>query len=77
MRNAITCLLLLCGVLAVRFTPRVATGFRNNFGPTPGEPPEGAPAEWTFTRLAYGGGGFQGSSWYVELSGAEYHFAGA
>lgn len=52
-------------------------GFRNrSFGPTPGEPPPGTPAEWTFARLAYDGGG-DGAMWDVDYPGAEYHFSRA
>jgi hypothetical protein len=49
-------------------------GFRRSFGPTPGQTPNGAPAEWTFARLAYDGAE---SSWYVDYPGAEYHFSRA
>jgi hypothetical protein len=51
-------------------------GFQSRFGPTPGEPPQGEPAEWTFARLAYDGQQGQ-SSWYVDYPGAEYHFSRA
>ena len=51
-------------------------GFRRNFGPTPGQPPVGQPAEWTFARLAYDGQQGQ-EQWYVDYPGAEYHFSRA
>ena len=53
-------------------------GFRrNNFGPTPGTPPEGPAAEWTFARLAYDGLEGNGPLWDVDYPGAEYHFSRA
>jgi hypothetical protein len=76
-RRRLLVLVLLCSVLAGSLYAQGRYRFRGNFGPTPGQPPVGAPAEWTFTRLAYGGGGFRGSSWTVDYPVAEYHFSGA
>src|SRR5688572_1962774 len=70
-------LLLMCSVLANSLYAQGRYRFRGNFGPTPGVPPEGEPAEWTFARLAYDGGGRRGSSWTVDYPIAEYHFSGA
>lgn len=53
-------------------------GFRRgNVAPTLGQPPAGAPAEWTFARLAYDGTGMRGSNWNVDFPRAEYHFSRA
>ncbi len=70
-------MLLLCSAVASSLYAQSRNRFRGDFGPTPGKPPVGAPAEWTFARLAYDGGGRRGSSWTVDYPVAEYHFSGA
>jgi hypothetical protein len=52
-------------------------GFRRNFGPTPGQPPAGEAAEWTFARLAYDGAQGERPLWDVDFPGAEEHFSEA
>lgn len=69
-------LILLCVLVSLAGSLYAQFGFRRNFGPTPGEPPAGRPAEWTFARLAYDGSS-NGAQWYVDYPGAEYHFSGA
>lgn len=77
MKNArlMVALIVLCTLAGSLFAQR---GFRRAMvGPTPGQAPQGAPAEWTFARLAYDSPGMRGSSWYVDYPGAEYHFSRA
>ena len=48
------------------------------FAPTPDQPLDGEPKEWTFTRLAYDGTGCRGrGGWATDYPGAEYHFSQA
>jgi hypothetical protein len=70
-------ILMLCVLVSLTGTLYAQFGYRRNYGPTPGEPPRGELAEWTFARLAYDGQGFNGSAWDVDYPGAEYHFSGA
>lgn len=50
--------------------------FRSNAS-APGLPLVGEPKEWTFARLAYGGGFGGRSGWRVDYPGAEIHFSEA
>jgi hypothetical protein len=52
-------------------------GYRRNFGPTPGQPPPGEQAEWTFARLAYDSAQGERPMWDVDYPGAEEHFSEA
>jgi hypothetical protein len=71
----VVALLVLCTLAGSLYAQR---GFRrSSIGPTPGQPPAGEPAEWTFARLAYNGSGLNASNWYVDYPGAEYHFSNA
>ena len=71
----IVAVLLLSTLTTVVFAQR---GFRRGFAPTPDQPLRGEPKEWTFARLAYGGGGFRGrGGWGTDYPGAEYHFSQA
>ena len=71
----IVAVLLLSTLTSVVFAQR---GFRRGFAPTPDQPLRGEPKEWTFARLAYGGGGFRGrGGWGTDYPGAEYHFSQA
>jgi hypothetical protein len=65
---ALALCLLVSGALAQR-------GFRSS-APDPDQPLAGEPREWTFARLAYGGG-YGGSRWATDYPRAEYHFSEA